>query len=421
MKSCFTKKNNVIIAFILSATFSFHNHLYSQWTVQNSGTGSLLSSVYFTDANAGYAAGSGIVLKTTNGGNTWTQAATINFSIQSIFCTDAQNCFIAGSGSPGSGAGRTIAKTTDGGSTWANVYTDPGNVGRLTCVFFVDNITGFAVAETFGISGTNGIILRTTDGGTTWTDVSPSIVNASYFSIFFTDANTGYVGGWDGSFDFVVKTTDGGTTWSENTAAGFFSSMYFTGGSTGYGVGYNGNVKSTTDAGATWQTNGVSGGWLNSIYFTDVNTGYTVGWNGKIFKTTDAGNTWVNEVSPTTNELRSVFFPDANTGYAVGLSGTIVKYSVGGTSGMNEDKNGSEVTVYPNPFSTRAKIKITTTYEIKEWSFIMYDLLGKEIMKNEKIQTGEFILEKNNLLRGIYIYKVRHDKKILETGKLMIE
>ncbi|MCX6247635.1 MAG: YCF48-related protein [Bacteroidetes bacterium] len=42
----------------------------TDWTIQNSGTPSHLSSVYFTDANTGYAVGDmGTILKTTNGGN----------------------------------------------------------------------------------------------------------------------------------------------------------------------------------------------------------------------------------------------------------------------------------------------------------------------------------------------------------------
>jgi photosystem II stability/assembly factor-like uncharacterized protein len=42
----------------------------TDWTIQNSGTSNHLSSVFFTDANTGYAVGDlGTILKTTNGGN----------------------------------------------------------------------------------------------------------------------------------------------------------------------------------------------------------------------------------------------------------------------------------------------------------------------------------------------------------------
>jgi len=42
------------------------------WTTQTSGTMNCLISVYFTDANTGYAVGeSGTILKTINGGINW--------------------------------------------------------------------------------------------------------------------------------------------------------------------------------------------------------------------------------------------------------------------------------------------------------------------------------------------------------------
>lgn len=47
----------------------FVNGATGQWVIQNSGTKKNLNSVFFTDVNTGYAVGdSGIILKTTNGG-----------------------------------------------------------------------------------------------------------------------------------------------------------------------------------------------------------------------------------------------------------------------------------------------------------------------------------------------------------------
>ena len=43
------------------------------WTTLSSGTTNDLNSVYFTDANTGYAVGdTGTILKTIDGGTTWT-------------------------------------------------------------------------------------------------------------------------------------------------------------------------------------------------------------------------------------------------------------------------------------------------------------------------------------------------------------
>src|SRR5215467_9921904 len=58
------------------------------------------------------------------------------------------------------GYGGTILRTTDGGATWTPQFSGTTNI--LYGVSFVDANTGTAV-------GGNGTILRTTDGGATWT------------------------------------------------------------------------------------------------------------------------------------------------------------------------------------------------------------------------------------------------------------
>ena len=53
----------------------------------------------------------------------------------------------------------TILKTSDGGSTWS--IQNSGTTNNLTSVHFIDAQTGWAV-------GWNGTILKTNNGGTTW-------------------------------------------------------------------------------------------------------------------------------------------------------------------------------------------------------------------------------------------------------------
>jgi hypothetical protein len=50
------------------------------------------------------------------------------------------------------------------------------------------------------------IILKTTNGGTTWTILTSGTTNNLY-SVFFTDANTGYLVGEGGT---ILKTSNGG-------------------------------------------------------------------------------------------------------------------------------------------------------------------------------------------------------------------
>jgi hypothetical protein len=53
--------------------FLFSSAVFSQWIPQSSGVSQRLTSVFFTDANKGWAAGyAGTIRYTTNGGANWT-------------------------------------------------------------------------------------------------------------------------------------------------------------------------------------------------------------------------------------------------------------------------------------------------------------------------------------------------------------
>lgn len=64
------------ILFVIIILFVFPVINHAQWIVQNSGTIATLSGVHFVSMNTGFAVGSapsnqGIILKTTDGGDSW--------------------------------------------------------------------------------------------------------------------------------------------------------------------------------------------------------------------------------------------------------------------------------------------------------------------------------------------------------------
>ena len=67
-------------------------------------------------------------------------------------------------------------------------------------------------------------------------------------SVFFTDANTGYVVGDNGT---IAKTSDGGMNWDVQTVGGDFNvfSVHFPDNSTGYALGGGEIVLKTVDEG----------------------------------------------------------------------------------------------------------------------------------------------------------------------------
>ena len=116
------KKLTLIICLTLVSGFAF-----SQWIEQK--TSDILYSIYFPDANTGYAVGghhslSGktdpnqIILKTIDGGKSWVSLSSwSNDSLQSVFPLYSVYFTNINTGyAVGSGGG--IIKTTDGGKNW---------------------------------------------------------------------------------------------------------------------------------------------------------------------------------------------------------------------------------------------------------------------------------------------------------------
>jgi photosystem II stability/assembly factor-like uncharacterized protein len=243
-------------------------------------------SVYFTSSNTGYLAGgycenlsiSGLIYKTTNGGTNWyqvyysTASPQLDQGLNSLYFVDANIGYAAG------GAGGVILKTTNAGLNWA--FLSSGTVLPFFSICFAGPSIGYT-------SGAVGRIYKTTNGGNNWSSLTSGTTNDLY-SLYFTDANTGYV---FGDYGTIKKTTDGGTTWSGQTSGinSNIRSSFFTDTNIGYAVGGS-TILKTTNGGANWffQYSGTTNS-LESVYFIDNTTGYIVGWNGTILKTTNAG------------------------------------------------------------------------------------------------------------------------------------
>ena len=304
----------------------------TSWNEQNSGTINGLSDIYFTDADTGYAVGSGSsLLKTTDGGLNWNLLPGAPISLSSVFFTSPSVGYAVGT----NGSSATISKTINGGITWTAQLTTP--VTNFNSVYFCNDSTGYVV-------GNGGRIFKTTNGGAVWTQ-QISGFTTSLFSVYFTDENHGYVG----DYGRILRTSDGGATWTYLTIFQSYElyGMYFTDLNTGYAVGRSGKILKTTNAGVSWSflNSGTSIN-LSSVYFTDLNNGYAVGESGIMLKTTDAGITW-NSFTTIGNfeKLNDANFPSTCTGYAVGDFGKILKTVNGGTdwiaqnSGINNNLN----------------------------------------------------------------------------------
>jgi photosystem II stability/assembly factor-like uncharacterized protein len=301
---------------------------FSQWKWQNPlPQGNGIASFFFTSSKTGYAVGGyGALLKTTDGGANWTVYPP-NGSVDyySVFFTDANTGYIAGSNHYYG----LILKTTDAGATWDTCYQGSQNDSYLKSIYFPTSNVGYSVGE-------DGSLLKTTDAGATWTAQNYGY-NAFFQSVYFTSADTGYI---LTTFRYVLKTTNGGTTWDTldtGPVSGGFSSIFFTDANTGY-LSNPLSLLKTTDAGASWvdDTTGMNSEFYEigyfSIFFTSPDTGYVCNSLGDLFKTVDHGNTWFHQsqIPSSSGEIASIFFTDAKTVYALGYAAEIRKSDDGG-------------------------------------------------------------------------------------------
>jgi len=98
----------------------------------------------------------GHILVSVDQGRSWQQRpAPTRATLTSVFFADAQHGWAAGHDA-------VILRTTDGGTTWRKVYEDPES-GPILDLWFRDTATGYAI-------GAYGLFLTTTDGGSSWDD-----------------------------------------------------------------------------------------------------------------------------------------------------------------------------------------------------------------------------------------------------------
>ena len=96
--------------------------------------------------------------------------------------------------------------------------------------------------------------------------------------------------------------------------------------------------------------------------------------------------------------------------------------NLGNITGINEFNLDNQIShmVYPNPLKEKAKIVINNKNSSMEYSLILYDLSGKKL-NTLSGQKDEIIIERGNILNGIYFYKLSNESRVIGSGKLIIE
>jgi hypothetical protein len=87
---------------------------------------------------------------------------------------------------------------------------------------------------------------------------------------------------------------------------------------------------------------------------------------------------------------------------------------------INDNNTDGAVTIYPNPFSRSATIRINDASQVDCYELKIYNASGKQVM-TKTISSESSTLETGNLPSGMYFYKVTGNMKTFKSGKIIIQ
>lgn len=316
------------------------------------GTAALLQAVSApSERNVWVSGHSAAVLRSTDGGSTWTTivvpgAAADSLQFRDVYAVDALHAYLLAAGP---GARSRIYKTTDGGARWALQYTNADSSAFYDCFDFWDAQRGVALSD--GVGG-HLLVRRTTDGGAHW-DLPPadSLPAAQKGEGGFAASGTcvvalaghfAWIGTGAADTARVLASVDGGATWhavATPITAGSFAGiatvafrdtlhgMVF-GGKLGSPAEYSDNVAVTVDGGRTWRL-ASRPGFSGAVYGAAVIPGrpgsvVAVGPRGLAYSAND-GMSWT---TLDTLAYWSVAFASRRLGWAVGPAGRVTRIRI---------------------------------------------------------------------------------------------
>ena len=130
----------------LLAVFTVTSYSQNFWEKIDSPTTDNLISVEFIDSLTGWAASdSGLIIKTTDGGDSWTtQYNNDSLIIVNLCFLNDQFGIASATSSIYEPLGTYLLKTTNGGDNWSSQYLRIGDA-YVNSITFIDSLTGFAV------------------------------------------------------------------------------------------------------------------------------------------------------------------------------------------------------------------------------------------------------------------------------------
>lgn len=382
--------------------------------------------IKFYNESLGFICGTNDIIRTQDGGSTW------ELVYEGVFTDDHWDIqFLSENDILISGSflwGTNLLKSSDGGNIWENIM--PESYGHGYDLEFINADTGFMACE-------HGMILKTTNGGENW---QSTFVTASdwtpIYKIRFIDNNTGFAVA-EGDYETLLKTTDQGETWNpvEMPATSGLFDVHFFNSEKGLVVGRNGLVMTTGDF---YQLNPPENFQLdfgynlpNTIFYLSweapdlTNTPDLVGFN--IYRNDTLLDTTSPDVFEYEEELNPYIWMEIGVCYEVsavynnpsGESPTTEELCGIWLTEVQDYLNSDIVSCFPNPFENELIIQFSP--ELLETKTIqIFNQQGQLVYMQESAKSEiEVKINGDRLSSGIYFYKIITETGIVKTQKII--
>lgn len=296
-------KRTALIVFTLFLSLSSWSQ--AEWQTLNASSQSWrFEDLFFVNEEVGWAVdGAGLILKTSNGGQSWTQQMSApNLYFRSVEFINEDIGFVATLG--GSGSNAQLFKTLDGGDTWNEITNLPQTVVGICGMSAPDENTIYLT----GTFWTGAFVMKSEDQGNSWTYTSLGNMANGLVDIDFISADRGLVVGQSaqgtGLRAIILGTEDGGDTWQVRSTGSAVNQrawkiQYLTEEIVYVSIEEfepSPQYFKSSDGGVNWdlmtvQTSNTSGT-MQGIGFLNEQLGWIGGWGELFYETSDGGLTW---------------------------------------------------------------------------------------------------------------------------------
>ncbi|MCK4345817.1 MAG: hypothetical protein KAX05_11075 [Bacteroidales bacterium] len=302
-------------------------------SVRKSNVENYINDVYIFDTlKSAVVTNKGFIEVTINGGYTWDKKLQSDIPLFSIDFGNNDIGYVVGGSLSCNNTGCTppgskILKTEDGGNSWTIAFETKDVL--MNCVDFIDELNGFVLGWTTIKNPFQriGLIYNTSNGGKNWKIIDTINNCQALKKIEFINEDLGFIYGIHDYYPesypkFILSTNDGGNIWTEIFQKEDIYSIQLIDKDHGYYI-ENGIVFKTEDGAQSWTQLNNNPENINQLLFVDKDIGFAFGCycincgcfgcscTSSIFVTHNGGNTWNGKMGLTkfpSQIVRAKFF-----------------------------------------------------------------------------------------------------------------